>query len=63
MSKVRIEGKDVSCCGVIKQGWEGFVKMEMHVPEESDLPSNILVLDDNTLVWKHQTREVQGAGH
>lgn len=62
MSKVRIVGKDVSCCGVIKQGWDGYIKIELDLLD-FDVQDSILVLDDNTLVWKSQTREVQVEEH
>lgn len=61
MSRVRILGKDRSCCGVLKQGWEGYVKIELDMSEfdwDMEVPDSILVLDDNTLVWKSQTTEI-----
>lgn len=48
---IRITNKPMSCCGVIQQGWEGKVAYILDVADH--LHSNIIILEDGTLVWEH----------
>lgn len=56
---VRITRQDVSCCGVIKAGWEGRVAYVLGTSQMDDrFHGDIIILDDGTLVWDYQCEQI-----
>lgn len=53
--KVRVRLCPPGCCGVIRQGHEGFVNQAVYVPEYNDV---ILILEDGSLVWGKDVQDV-----
>lgn len=49
---VQITKRPVGCCGVLRQGWFGTIESVIEVEHTgTGEVQQILILDDNTLVW------------